>query len=346
MAMNNTMNIAEAAELLRLYVLANVPAFLWGAPGVGKSEVTFQLKEALSRETKENWGLIDFRASLRDPVDLKGMPFANPKTMSTDFLIPGELPNEKRDGKRGILFMDELPLATQAMMGACFGLVLDRRVANYVLPDGWVIVAAGNRQQDRSGANRLPDALKNRFAHITVEVDYPAWLDWAVANDIHPAMIAFQRFRQADRLLHRPPTSNDQLAFPTPRSWVKAAKFTDAPAKLRRAAFEGIVGEGAAAEYAGFLTMWKDMPSLDDIEVNPDSVHVPDMSRPGALYAVSAAIARRANKTNFANICKYAKRLPAEFEAMTVTDAVRRDPSLKSTKAFIDFGVRHQEIVT
>ena len=84
------------------------------------------------------------------------------------------------------------------MMAVMFGLVLDRRVGDYVLPDGWVIVAAGNRVGDRAAAQRMPTALRNRFAHIFIASDVDAWCTCANANDVAPELVAFQRLRRGE----------------------------------------------------------------------------------------------------------------------------------------------------
>jgi hypothetical protein len=339
MSNNNTMTMTDALPLIEDYIAERNPVFIWGAPGIGKSEGVQWLGKKLK------CGVTDFRASLRDPVDLKGMPWVDIKAMTTKWLIPDELPNEKRDGKTGILFMDELNIASQAMMGACFGLVLERRVGNYVLPDGWTIIAAGNRVSDRASAQRLPSALRNRFAHVTIEPDLDAWLVWATANGIDPAVCAFLRFRREAGMLHRMPKSDDENAFPTPRAWVKAAKFVDRPAPRRQRLFEGLVGEGAAAELEGFLRIYQTLPSIDQILSDPTGVHVPDMGNPAALYAVAGALARRADANNIGNVFKYAKRMPREFENMMAHDIAKRDPKLKSTKGFVDFAIRAQDVV-
>jgi len=332
---SQAMSIETAASCLVEYMKADIPVFLWGAPGIGKSEVIDQVAKSLDLP------VIDFRASLRDPVDLRGLPLVDAKNGSTRWLPPSELPDAKRHGERGVLKLDELNVASQAVQTACFGLVLERRVGEYELPKGWVIVAAGNRLADRASAQRMPTALRNRFAHLEVEPSLDAWSHWASKSGVHPAVIAFVRFRP--EFLHKMP-EGEQNGFPTPRSWVKVAKITDAPDATRMHLVSGLIGEGPATEFEAFMRIWKQLPSIDGIFRDPKSVHVPPMGEPAALYAVSAALARRATKDNIAKAYEYAKRMPPEFTTLMMTDAIKRDPKLKETKAFTEWAVNAKEV--
>ena len=80
--------------------------------------------------------------------------------------VPDELPRVERDGEFGYLFLDEINTGSPQMMAVMMQLVLDRKVGEYTLPPGWRIIAAGNRVSDRAAAQRMPTALRNRFAHI------------------------------------------------------------------------------------------------------------------------------------------------------------------------------------
>ena len=99
------------------------------------------------------------------------------------------------DGK-GILFFDELNAAPPLVQASLYQLTLDRRIGEYVLPDGWKIVAAGNRAEDRSIVFRMPNALSNRFTHLDFEVDYEDWRIWAIDRGIHPMIIGFLGLRR------------------------------------------------------------------------------------------------------------------------------------------------------
>ena len=108
------MNTEQAIKTLDTYLDLDIPCFLWGAPGVGKSDIVRQV-------AAPRGNLIDFRAVLKNPVDLSGLP--SPVDGRTAWLPPGELPHADRDGETGILFLDELNAAKPSVQAACFGLV-------------------------------------------------------------------------------------------------------------------------------------------------------------------------------------------------------------------------------
>lgn len=141
--------------------------FIWGAPGIGKSSIVRQIAEA------KNLPIVDLRASLLDPTDLRGIPMIRNET--SVWCPPSFLP--KPSDKPGILFLDEINAAPPLVQAALYQLILDCRVGEYVLPDGWKIIAAGNRREDKAVTFRLSSALANRFIHLTLDVDADDWHD-------------------------------------------------------------------------------------------------------------------------------------------------------------------------
>jgi hypothetical protein len=327
--------IARAAILLRRYIAKKKSTMLWGPPGIGKSAIVYQIAAGL------DWKVIDFRANIREPVDVRGIPVPDLKTGTTRWLTPDELPRVERDGEHGILFLDEINTASPQMMAVLFQLIWERKVGDYTLPDGWVIVAAGNRVSDRAAAQRMPTALRNRFAHIYVTVDVKAWCDWANANSVAPELVAFIRLRGKD-VLHVMPRG-DENAFPTPRSLTDSAEYVNEPKDVRLSLFAGCIGEGTAAEFDGFIELYRSFGSLEDIIADPKGAPVP--TEPSARYAVCTGVARLANRKNLPAIIEYAKRLPRENQILVVHDATTRDPSLKETTAYGKWAVDNQDII-
>lgn len=339
------MSLTNAARMLDAYMNADVPAFLSGPPGVGKSDIVAQSTAA------RGVTLIDQRVTLLDPVDLRGLPHI--VDGAAVWGSPGFLPNATRDGPQGVLFLDELNAAPPSTQAACYQLVLNRKLGEYTLPPGWRIVAAGNRQSDRAAAQRMPSALANRFAHIDVEPDPDSWCQWANGAGVEAVGVAFIRFRP--NLLHVMPGAeteidqgklsmpSDARAFPTPRSWTSAFKLAMAPADLRMPLIAGLVGEGPAAEFEGFIRTFTEIPSIRDILADPAGARVPN--GPAACFAVATAIARKAAGNTFSTIMDYAKRLPREFEILTAIDATRRDKALKETPAYVSWCSRNADVV-
>lgn len=340
------LTISQLKSALHATVKADIPTMIWGPSGVGKSDGVRQLVRELSTP-KEKWGYIDFRPTLRDPVDLRGLPMTDTRTNTTRWLAPDELPQEKRDGKFGILCIEELPQAVMSMQNACFSLVLDRYVGEYKFPPGWRIVATGNRLVDRAGTTRMNKALANRFAHVEVGADLNAWCEWATQKhiDLEPLVVAFLRFRP--EFLHKMP-EGEENAFPTPRAWASVSKIAMEPDNtLRLNLVQSLVGEAAAREFEGFVRVWKALPSIDTIFRDPDAAHMPGAQEPATLYALASGLARRVDAKTATNAMKYAKRFPSrEFEILFAHDAVKRNPTIKETRAFGDWFARNSEVVT
>lgn len=141
------MKASAIATALRSLMAARQPVFIWGPPGVGKSSLIAQLAIAASVS------LQDIRALLFDPVDLRGLPYV--VEGRSKWAVPDFLP---ADGE-GLLFLDELNAAPAMVQAAFYQLVLDRKLGEYILPPGWVIIAAGNRDGDRAHTTRMPTPL-------------------------------------------------------------------------------------------------------------------------------------------------------------------------------------------
>ena len=101
--------------------------------------------------------LIDIRLSQMEPTDLRGIPFRSGQLV--EWSIPSVLPDAERHGPSGILFLDEITSAPPSVSAAAYQLILDRRLGEYKVPDGWVIFAAGNRQGDRGVTYAMPAPL-------------------------------------------------------------------------------------------------------------------------------------------------------------------------------------------
>lgn len=326
------MKSSAVKKSLNVAIQAKQPCFLWGAPGIGKSNVVAQIAKENDLELR------DVRAVLLDPVDLRGLPHVNGDNRA-HWCIPEFLP---REGK-GILFLDELNAAPQLVQAACYQLVLDRKLGEYTLPDEWSIIAAGNRETDRAVTSRMPSALANRFLHINFDVDVNDWTQWALANGIKTEIIAFLRFRP--NLLHDFNPQKSEKAFPSPRSWEFVSNIlkNKPDTEIEFEMISGCVGEGAAAELLGFLKIFRSLPNPDVILLNPDKAPVPD--DPATLYAICGALARKSSDNTIDRLIDYAKRLPAEFSVLLVRDCVQACASVVNSRAFISWASDNADVL-
>src|SRR5690606_9401283 len=232
--------------------------------------------------------------------------------------VPDFLPREGR----GVMFLDELAQAPPLVQSACLQITLDRRIGEYVLPDGWTVVAASNRQEDRAGAHRLISPLLNRFLHLDLEVSVEDWLRWAIEFGIVPEVRSFIQFRPG--LLFAFDPAAGSRSFPTPRSWEFASRVLPVTREeLLHPVTAGCVGEGPAAEFVGYLRTYRSLPDLAAILAAPDSVTIP--TDPGVLYALVGALGERARGAKNAHLSamfRFAGRLPAEYGVLLARDVV------------------------
>ena len=300
----------------------HTPVMLWGPPGVGKSQMVAHIA------ARHSVPLIDIRLSQMEPTDLRGIPFRNGDLV--EWSIPAMLPDTNRHGAAGILFLDEITSAPPSVSAAAYQLILDRRLGDYRVPDGWAIFAAGNRQGDRGVTYAMPAPLANRFTHYEVEAHLDDWVAWAHTAGMDERLIGFLRFRP-DLLFSFNPAHNP-VAFPSPRSWEYAhralQKFRDTP-ELMLDALQACVGQAAGVEFKTFIDNMTRLPDIEAILAG-QAADVPEGI--DLQYGVAAALVRRAvlaretleaNRV-FGNILDYARRFPQrEMGVMLVTDMHR-----------------------
>lgn len=329
------MTPAKIASALRTLIDIRQPVFLWGPPGVGKSGLVAQVAAELG------FALCDIRAVLLDPVDLRGLPRIGAGG-TAEWCPPAFLPDTSDSG-RGVVFLDELNAAPPLVQAACYQLVLDRRIGEYRLPVGWTVVAAGNRESDRAVTHRMPSALANRMVHLECEPGLDDWIVWAQSAGIRPEVTAFLRFRP--KLLHDFDPASGAKAFASPRSWEFLSGVLEArPDPLvEYELFQGTVGPAAAAEFMGFLQVWRDLPGVEDILEDPAGAPVPE--EPAAAYALCEALAGKAAPETMDALAAYAARLPVEFGVLLMRDAVCCDVRAVQTEAFARWAAANAQVL-
>jgi hypothetical protein len=236
-------------------------------------------------------------------------------------------------------FMDDLGQAPPAVQASYMPWLLARRCGDHCLPEHVTIIAATNRRTDRAGVSGVLEPVKSRFAAIVeLEPDLDEWCTWALnQSNIPPELVAFLRFRR--ELLCQFTPSADLINCPLPRTWAAAGRLLGLklPAEVEAAALAGAVGEGAAVELMGFLQMFRQLPNIDGILADPNAQAIPTQT--AVLYAVSTALASRANEKNFSRVARYTERLVeaghGEFAAMLLRDSCRRAPAVMTTPTFV-----------
>ena len=252
----------KAKNAIRLAMKKKRPIFLWGPPGIGKSEIVEQITDSLP-----NSHLIDIRLSLWEPTDIKGIPYFDSNIGKMVWGSPSELPDEEFASQYDniVVFFDEMNSAAPAVQAAAYQLILNRRVGQYKLPDNVIIVAAGNREADKGVTYRMPAPLANRFIHLEMAVDFGDWFQWAVDAKINKDVVGYLNFAKKD-LYDFDPRSPSR-SFATPRSWTFVSELLeeDADETTITDLVAGAVGEGLAVKFMAHRKIAADMPNPTDI---------------------------------------------------------------------------------
>ena len=234
------------------------PIFLWGPPGIGKSDLVQQIGKDTSRE------VIDVRLALWEPTDIKGIPYFDSNAGTMTWAPPAELPTDPKS--TAILFLDELNSAPPAVQAAAYQLILNRKVGTYVLPEGVDIVAAGNRDGDKGVTYRMPAPLANRFVHLEMKVDFEDWQDWATLNGIHPEVVGYVGFAKQDLYDYDP--KSPSKSFATPRSWSFVSDLVsdeEIDTESLTNLVSGAIGDGLAVKFMAHRKIASKLPKPDEI---------------------------------------------------------------------------------
>ena len=307
-----------------------------GAPGGGKTTIVHEVADELGLPIIEK----HMPTML---VEDFGIPYPDAVGNSFNYKLPDWYPYKGKPDTEGggILLFDDRNQANTDLQKVLANIQQARNLHGVPLADGWTVVSTGNRQSDRAGANRVLSHLRNRETLIEFETHLDDSTSWMIDNEVNPMVIAFIRFRP--NLLHDFDPQRD--VNPTPRSWVEgvSAVLGKVPAEAEYECFKGAVGEGAAAEFVGFVRIYRRLPNPDAILMNPDTAEVP--TDPATLYALSGAIAERASEGNMDRVVTYTSRMPAEFSVLSISHAVRKTPGLANSPAFTNWAIKHQDVI-
>ena len=327
--------VSSVSEFINLYsklviraINGNMPVsklrsvFLWGAPGVGKSQGVKELASIIEAKTGKQVQVTDVRLLLMNPIDLHGIPTSNKDKTATVWLKPKIFDINPSDDVINILFLDELSAAPPSVQAAAYQLVLDRKIGEFELPDNTLVIGAGNRITDYSVAYRMPKALANRFSHFEVQSDIDSWYVWANQHHINPLIMGYLSF-DTNKLLVEP--SEDDIADPSPRTWefvsdVLSLIAPGEPIEDYYSLIASFIGTYAANAFIGWVKNYSDLPSVVEIlegkyKKYPDS--------PDALFSLSSSIATYVIcKSRFGitsdeleNMASYVIGLPGDYSA-------------------------------
>jgi len=323
-------------ETLKAMKVINRPCVVTGSPGGGKTQTVQQVAKELGCHFIQ-------RHLPTMPVEDLGVPMIDKPQLY--YKLPDWFPAKGStwdDGKGGILCFDDRNQAGNDLQKAMANLQQERELHGVPMADNWMIISTGNRVKDRAGASKTLAHLANRETELPFDTHLADWTDWAITSGVKQVVVMFVNFRPA--LLHDCNPSIDG-ADPTPRSWVEGVSnvIGVVPPEAEYECFKGAVGEGAAAEFVGFMRIYRELPNPDTVLLNPLKADVPEGS--ATLYALSGALAERVTQKTMANLCLYIARMPAEFSVLCMSTAVKRDAELANTEAFNKWSVDQQQVL-
>jgi hypothetical protein len=340
------MHFRDLRRVLPSVIDSGVAIELISAPGRGKSEFVEQLVAYLSERDGFQWGFTTVMLATYSPADLMGYLVPTKRddgTVASTFTTPAWMITQEgkhiNDYKRAIVFLDEYGQGEPDTKRASAQLILKGEIGPHKLHDGIVVIAASNREKDRSGVSKSFDFVINRRVQFEISDDLASWEEWAFKSGVDPVFITFAN--QNPHIVFADGVPDKQGPWCTPRSLVLASKMLD---KMRNpegkiptdpSAIEvtsGMIGQGAAAQLFAFIRLGQEMPQYADIIAKPDSIRVP--SKPDAQMLVVHSLAARVTADDVDPVLTYIQRMPQEFAVVFAKAACTRDPLLVLEGAF------------
>ena len=321
--------ISQASNMITTLIKAKLVPMVHGSPAVGKSAIGHQIAKDYGLK------LIDMRLSQCDPTDLLGFPFV--KEGRAGYAPMENFPLEQDKVPAGfngwLLFLDELNSASQAVQAASYKLILDRMVGGHKLHPKVAIIAAGNLESDNAIVQPMSTALQSRLVHVELVADAQEWIKWAAGNDVDYRITSFIEFKPSQ--LYTFQADHTDKTYASPRTWEFADRImktvSDVTSKESLALLSGTLSEGVAREFLAFCKIHEELPSINEIVSNPEKIKVPN--EPSILYALTGSIGSNADNKNIASLLKFINRMPAEFQVVTLREAIRRNKALMAEPA-------------
>lgn len=324
----------QLVKLLTSLAPTRRPLFVQGKPGIGKSSIFEQVARQLGVE------YLDVRLFLHDPSDFK-FPLVDTLTESVKW-VQSIFPTDP-DWK-GIIVLEELPQAPPLIQNVASPVLLERRLGEYTLPEGAWVVACGNRQQDRAGANRLLSQVLDRLIVIDLEESVEDWMAWAYGAEVRPEVISYLNFRPA-QLCQFDPSQPGKT--PTPRGWhIVSDVLPRTPAECLFEVVKGTVGEGAAPEFLAFLKTYRDLPDLDKLLADPKGFKLPtDLSITYALVGALVEKCRSLDAKRLDAVVQIAGRLDADFAVLLMRDAFQVSKDIRKVPSASAWLRAHRDVL-
>ena len=250
------------------YVIPRVhqrPVLLLGAPGIGKT----QIMEQAARECKV--ALVAYTITHHTRQSAIGLPFISKKeyggkeysaTEYTMSEIVASIYDRMRETglTEGILFIDEINCVSETLAPAMLQFLQCKTFGNHEIPEGWVIVAAGNPPEYNKSVRDFDVVTLDRVKKIMVEPDYRIWKEYAYKENIHPAILSYLELRS--NCFYKMETTIDGRQFATPRGWEDLSRMMEVYERLNKNITKEVVGqyiqhERISVEFAEYYELYQ-----------------------------------------------------------------------------------------
>jgi hypothetical protein len=261
-----------------------------------------------------------------DTTDLRGIPKMDGEMLES--MPPMWILYFTQEEADGLIFFDEINLATPIVVGSAYQIIHDRSIADRKISDNILMIAAGNRAEDKAFTFDLPLPLRDRFCEAELLPDVKSWTTWASEAKINPHIISFVNWKE--EYLYRVDELG-KVKSVTPRGLQRASRLlgdmeiTSAKARFYIAL---AVGDAFATEFQAYIRYFAEL-DWEVIFNNPSSVRSFSVSK---RFAVSGGLAElfTKDKNNFERICKVIEEFSDDFAIRTLI--LMRDSSKTSFK--------------
>jgi hypothetical protein len=330
------------------YHAKRTPLFI-GPPGVGKTAMVRLAASHLQLELVKPVHVEEFHLTSVSEVDVRG--YLIPDGDNARFTKPAFW-DAVENHPYGILFLDEFVQAPHEVQKAVAPLIYERRIGSYQLPDGWMVVLAGNGLDDGAGANTLLSHVVNRLSIVKVNSPTPDdWAMWAIEAGLEPEVIAFAKFRPEVVFAGTVPKAPD-APYCTPRSIHACSDLAKhypggiramVDNKLGMALLAGVIGGGPAGELAGLVRTAMNLPSYEQVVANPTGTPIPEGL--DMRYAMVMLVAVRCQLPHMEQVCTYLARFDPNFAVTGFVALCRRNPQFMGTPAAYQWIMANQPLL-
>jgi MoxR-like ATPase len=349
----DVLSLNEATDLVQ-HTGQDVSYLFLGEMGIGKSHMLYELGKRMPE-----YQCMYAEVPTFDTSDITGVPFTEViNGVKVTRFAPNAMLNIQSD--RPVMFMaDEIGKGTRPVQNTFLRLFHEHKIGEFSLPKGSCVFATSNLAAEGLG-DHVQEHFRNRGS--TIEIRKPTaeeWIIWAMANGIHPVIIAwvkkyprcFASYRDGDGNPYINYPTKPSKAFVSGRSLHKAShimwKRDKLPSHVTRVAIAGCVGASAANDIITFADTYDRLPSWDAIVASPDTAYVPsNQDFAGNFVSVFSAVSLVERKT-MAPWMAYCQRLPKEYQgvfALNVLTSPARSVALNN-RAFVTWATQNHWMV-